>query len=79
MKRIRLSTLMLLIVIAALVVALVVQHHQAAHREVEVQREVLIRYGLMGKASKGRGVAKPEAARLRSVVESAEAKEGDEE
>jgi hypothetical protein len=79
MRRFRLSTLLLLVVIAALVVGLVVQHDRAARREVEVQREVLIRYGLMGKASKGREVAKQEAARLRSVVESAKAEQGDEE
>ncbi len=79
MRRFRLSTLLLLIVIAALCIALVVQQHRAARREVEVERDVLIKYGLMGKASKGREVAKQEADRLRSVVESAKAKEGDEE
>jgi hypothetical protein len=79
MTRFRLSTLLLLIVIAALCIALVVQQHRADRREVEVKREVLERYGLMGKASKGRGVAKQEADRLRSVVESAKAREGDEE
>jgi hypothetical protein len=79
MKRFRLSTLLRLVVIAAVVVALVVLQYRAARREVEVEREVLIKYGLMGKASSGKEVAKQEAARLRSVVESAKAKEGDEE
>ena len=37
MRRIRLSTLMLLIVIAALSVALVVQQRRAARREAELQ------------------------------------------
>ena len=37
MRRIRLSTLMLLIVIASLCVALVVQRHQSARREAELQ------------------------------------------
>ena len=79
MRRFRLSTLMLLIVIAALVVALVVQHHRAADREYQVKREILEEYGIVSKTSKGREVAKQEADRLRSVVESAKAKEGDEE
>lgn len=79
MRRFRLSTLLLLVVIAALVVALVVQQHRAARREVEVERDVLIKYGLIGKVSKGRGVAKRAADRLRPVPGSAEAEEGDEE
>ena len=79
MKRMRLSTLMLLIVIAALCIALMVQQHRAARREVEVEREVLIKYGLMGKTSNRREVAKREADRHRPVVESAKAREGYEE
>jgi peptidoglycan hydrolase CwlO-like protein len=37
MKRLRLSTVMLLVVIASLVMALVVQHNRAARREAELQ------------------------------------------
>ena len=77
MKRFRLSTLLLLIVIAALCIALVVQQDRAARREVEAKREILETYGLMGKASKGRGAATQTGDGLRSTVESAKAKEGD--
>jgi hypothetical protein len=79
MKRFRLSTLLLLVVIAALWIALVVQRDRAARREVEAKREVFEAYGLMGKASKGGGAATRNGDGLRSAVESAKAKEGDEE
>jgi hypothetical protein len=78
MRRFRLSTLMMMIVIAALCIALVVQQDRAARREVELQLEFAKKpYGVQ-KVSKGREVAREEAARLRSVVEATEAKEGDE-
>ncbi len=77
MRRFRLSTLLLLIVITALCIALVVQQHRADRREVEAKREVLEEFGLMGKASRGRGVEKRGAGQLRPVAGSAGAKDGD--
>lgn len=77
MRRFRLSTLLLLIVIAALCIALVVQQHRADRREVEARREILERFGLMGKASREGGVEKRVAGQLRPVAESAAAKVGD--
>ncbi len=79
MRRFRLSTLLLLNVIAVLCIALVVQHQRAARREVELQMEFARKtYGVQ-KASRGTGVARPAASRLRSVVEATETKEEDEE
>jgi hypothetical protein len=40
MKRVRISTLMLLVVIAALLVAMIVQNHQAVLRERELQLQM---------------------------------------
>ena len=77
MRRFRLSTLMLLIVIAALVVALVVQQRRAASPRGEVERDGCEEYGLW-ESSKGRKW-KQEADGSVQVVESAKAKEGDEE
>ena len=87
MKRIRLSTLMLLIVIAALGVALVVQERRAARRETELRLEMAFREAVFGNRLEVKtsenvitlnvNVAELEAALLHSTAESKRVKEGD--
>jgi Flp pilus assembly protein TadB len=73
MRRIRLSTLMLLIVIAALIVALVMERNRSARLERQVPKAVDMQARLLSSAkTKGKAVG----GRQPAGVEASEAKEG---